>query len=80
MSGARPLSTPSPSLAITAGRTVTEPTTAIATTTIVPIPSEVKTALPARSMPAIAVMTVRPEISTARPEVPAARASACSAS
>ena len=41
-----------------------------------PIAIEVKTALPAISMPAIAIITVRPEISTARPEVAAANSSA----
>ena len=49
-----------------------EPSTATATTRIVPMPNETNTALPARNMPAIAAMTVKPEISTARPEVAAA--------
>ena len=55
-----------------AGSTVTEPSTATATTMIVPMPNETKTALPARNMPAIAAITVKPETSTARPEVAAA--------
>ena len=37
-----------------------------------------KIVLPVRSMPAIAAMTVRPEISTARPEVAAAMSIASS--
>ncbi len=59
-----------------AGSTVTEPSTATATTMIVPMPNETKTAFPARNMPAIAAITVKPEISTARPEVAAAAFSA----
>ena len=55
-----------------AGSTVTEPSIATATTRIVPMPNETNTALPARNMPAIAAITVRPETSTARPEVAAA--------
>ena len=62
MIGTRPFSTLSPSLESTAGRTVTEPSTATATTSIVPTAIEVKTALPAISMPAIAISTVTPEI------------------
>ena len=41
---------------------------------IVPIPIDVKTGLPASSIPAIAISTVRPETSTACPEVAAVRA------
>ncbi len=59
-----------------AGRTVTEPMIATATTSIVPMPSEMNTALPVRSIPAMAVITVSPEIRTARPDVAAARARA----
>ena len=62
-----------------AGRTVTEPTIATATTMIVPVANDVKVELPVKYMPAIATMTVKPEISTARPEVAAAAASAASA-
>ena len=76
--GTRPFSTLSPSLESTAGSTVTEPSTATATTSIVPIAIEVKTALPAISMPAIAISTVTPETSTAWPEVAAANSSAAS--
>jgi hypothetical protein len=42
------------------------------TTIIVPRPIEVKTVLPANSIPAMAINTVPPEISTAWPDVPAA--------
>ena len=78
-SGTRPFSMRSPSFDSRAGRTVTEPSIAIATTTIVPVANEVKSAAPARYMPLIAVITVTPEISTARPEVAAAASSAASA-
>ena len=63
-----------------AGSTVTDPSMATATTMIVPMPNETKTGLPARNMPAIAAITVRPEMSTARPEVAAAAFSAASGS
>ena len=43
------------------------------------MPKPTKIGLPANSSPAIAVITVRPEISTARPEVAAAISSAASA-
>ena len=62
-----------------AGSTLTEPSIATATTMIVPMPNDTKTALPARNMPAMADITVRPETSTARPEVAAAASSAASA-
>ena len=71
-SGTRPRSTLSPSRESSAGSTVSEPSIAIATTAIVAIANEAKTRSPVRNMPAIAVITVRPEISTARPEVAAA--------
>ena len=78
--GTRPFSVQpfSPSHDSIAGSTVREPSTATATTRIVPTPKETKTALPARNMPAIATITVRPEIRTARPEVAAAASSAAS--
>ena len=72
MYGTRPLSMRSPSLAIAAGRTVSEPRIAQRTTSIVPSAIEVKILLPVISIPAIATSTVRPEISTAWPEVKAA--------
>ena len=59
-----------------AGRTVSEPSTATATTRIVATPKEAKVASPVRNMPAIATITVRPEMSTERPEVAAAASSA----
>ena len=68
----RPRSTRSPSFESSAGRTVSEPSTAIATTMIVATPNEANVASPVRNMPAIAAITVRPEISTERPEVAAA--------
>ena len=75
MIGTPPFSTRSPSQARIAGRTVSEPTTATATTMIVPVANDVKVGSPARYIPAIATMTVRPETSTARPDVAAAAAS-----
>ena len=78
--GRRPRSMPSPSFARTAGRTVTEPTTAIATTSIVASAIEANTASPVTSMPASATMTVRPETTTARPTVADVAFSAASAS
>ena len=78
--GTRPFSVQPfwPSQESIAGSTVSEPITATATTRIVPMPNETNTALPARNMPAMAAMTVKPEISTARPEVAAAASSAAS--
>jgi hypothetical protein len=62
-----------------AGRKVSEPSMATATTSIVPMPKPTNSGLPANSSPAIAVITVMPETSTARPEVAAARSTAASA-
>ena len=45
---------------------------ATSTTVIAPTPSAVNVWSPARNMPAMATITVTPEISTARPEVAAA--------
>ena len=70
--GTRPFSMRSPSHASTAGTTVTEPIMATATTMIAPTPSAVKVRPPAKNMPAMATITVKPETSTARPEVAAA--------
>ena len=64
---------------MSAGSTVSEPTTEVATTRIVPIATAVNTENPVRNMPAIATMTVMPEISTDRPEVAAAMSSAATA-
>ena len=72
----RPRSTRSPSFDRIAGSTVSEPTSEIATTSIVAMPKPWKMRVPIRSIPAIAVMTVRPETSTARPDVAAAISSA----
>ena len=76
--GIRPRFTRSPSFESTAGSTVSEPKTAIATTRIVPVANDSNVEAPARYMPAIAVATVMPETSTARPEVAAAALSAAS--
>ena len=61
----RPRSTRSPSSDSTAGRPVSEPTMAAATTSMEATPSATNVASPEISMPAIAIMTVKPEISTA---------------
>ena len=70
----------SPSSASVAGSTVTEPMTAIATTTMVASAIEVKTARPVNSSPASATTTVTPETTIARPTVAAAASSAACAS
>ena len=75
MIGTPPFSIRSPSQARVAGRTVSDPTTATATTRIVPVANDWKVDAPARYIPAIAIITVKPEIITARPEVAAAAAS-----
>ena len=75
-SGIRPLSTLSPSRCRTAGRTVSEPIIAARTTIIVPSPIVVNSELPETNMPAMAIRTVAPEISTACPEVRAVCSSA----
>ncbi len=72
--------TRSPSFESSAGSTVSDPSTATATTRIVPVAIEANVLLPARYIPAIAVITVRPETSTERPEVAAAAASAACSS
>ena len=76
MIGTPPFSTRSPSHASIAGSTVSDPMTAIATTMIVPVANDSNVGAPARYIPAIAIITVRPETSTARPDVAAAAASA----
>ena len=48
---------------------------ATATTIIVPIANDMNVLSPESSMPAIAMITVKPEISTARPDVAAAASS-----
>ena len=79
--GTRPFSSQffRPRNASIAGRKVIEPSSATATTSIVPMPKPTKIGLPANSSPAIAVITVRPEMSTARPDVAAAISIAASA-
>ena len=42
------------------------------------MPNDVKIALPEKNIPAIAAITVKPEMSTARPDVAAATSSAAS--
>src|SRR3954463_11883841 len=79
-SGTRPRLTLSPSFESRAGRTVTEPVRATATTRIVPVANDWNVGLPVRYIPAMAIITVKPEISTARPEVAAATSSAASGS
>ncbi|CAM5235456.1 hypothetical protein SANTM175S_04891 [Streptomyces antimycoticus] len=75
-----PFSTRSPSSESSAGSTVTEPTIATATTIKVASPIALNSAIPVKSMPAIATITVTPETRTARPEVAAAIRSAVCAS
>ena len=75
-SGTRPRSTLSPSRESRAGSTVSEPSTATATTRIVASASDAKVESPVRNIPAIATITVSPEMSTERPEVAAAISSA----
>ncbi len=58
------------------GERVSEPTIANATTIIVAYPKDAKVASPVRNKPAIATITVRPEMSTERPEVAGAASSA----
>ncbi len=72
ISGTRPFSTRSPSQLSIAGSTVSDAKTAIATTKIVPSANEMNALSPLMNMPAIATITVAPEMSTARPEVAAA--------
>ena len=75
----RPFSTLSPSFDSTAGSTVREPSIAIATTVIVATANDMKPLSPEKNIPAIAIITVTPEISTERPDVAAAASSAASA-
>ena len=74
--GILPFSTLSPSRERIAGSTVSEPIIATATTIIVPIANDMNVLSPESNMPAIAMITVKPEISTARPDVAAAASSA----
>ena len=65
-------STQSPNSERTAGSATRLPSTAAATTRMVPIAKPSKIVLPDRNMPDIAAITVRPLIATARPDVAAA--------
>ncbi len=76
--GIRPFSVRSPSIDSRAGSTVSDPSIATATTTMVPVANEVNVGAPAKYIPAMAIMTVMPETSTARPEVAAAASMAAS--
>ena len=76
MNGIRPRFTRSPSFESSAGRIESEPIRATATMIIAPTAIEVKMALPVKSIPAIAIITVRPEMRIAWPDVPAAVRSA----
>ena len=75
--GIRGRSILSPSRLSTAGSTVSEPSTATATTRTVPIAIDRKTACPDSSSPHIETTTATPEVTTARPLVAAAMSIAC---
>src|SRR5206468_4069276 len=66
--GILPRSTLSPSLESSAGSTVKEPSIAMPTTMIVAIPKPREVLSPERSIPAMAIITVKPEIRIERPE------------
>jgi hypothetical protein len=70
--GTRGLSILLPSLASSAGSTVSEPSTAIATTRIEPMASEAKVMLASRNRPIMDTSTAMPDTSTEWPEVSAA--------
>ena len=69
-----------PISAISAGSSVTAPSTAIATTTIAPMASDRMTVELSRNSPAIEIRTVTPEKTTVAPEVRMATSSACARS
>ena len=75
----RPRSIRSPSSASIAGSTVSDPSTAIATTRIAPSAIDVKTPKPVNSSPARPITTVVPATRIARPTVAEVAASAASA-
>ncbi len=68
----RPFSMRSPSTDRIAGSTVSEPIMATKTTSIAPMAKDMNVLSPEKNIPAMAIMTVKPEIRTARPEVAAA--------
>jgi hypothetical protein len=70
--GILPFSTFSPRCASRAGSTVSEPIIATPTTVMEAMPKPIVALLPEKSMPAIAIITVSPEMRTERPEVAAA--------
>ena len=72
----RPFSTRSPSFDSNAGRTVNEPVIATATTSIVATEKDMNVFSPLKNIPAIAIITVKPETRTERPDVAAAASSA----
>jgi len=72
----RPRSMRGPSSSSTAGSTVSEPTTAQATTAIVPAAMPLKMSDPTTNCAAIAIATVVPAMTTVRPDVRAVRSSA----
>ena len=76
--GTRGRSIARPSLTSSAGSTVSEPSTATATTMIEPVASEAKTTSPARYSPTIETITASPDTSTECPEVSAAISTASS--
>jgi hypothetical protein len=76
--GMRPASAFGPSHDSSAGRTVSEPMTAIPITAIVATAMAWNSAAPPRNSPAIAAITVRPETKIVRPDVRAAIRSASS--
>jgi fructose-specific phosphotransferase system component IIB len=65
----------SPSFESTAGSTVTDPSIAIATTIIIATANDVNVASRVKSIPAVEMITVAPEMRTARPEVASAASS-----
>ena len=77
-SGTRPRSILSPIIDSSAGSTVIEPSIATATTRMPPVANDMNVGSLDRYMPAIAIITVKPETSTARPEVAAAASIAAS--
>ena len=74
-----PFSTRSPSFDSSAGSTVSEPSMAMPTTIMVAMPKPRYDLSPENIIPAIAMITVKPEISTERPDVAAAASSAARA-
>ena len=79
--GTRPFSVQpfSPSQESIAGRNVSDPITATATTAIVPTPNDTNTDEPESSMPPIEMSTTKPDTTIAWPDVAAAASSAARA-